>query len=228
MKQIFYTLLLLLFPVLLNGQSCDYYFNLDKGNKLIYHQLDKKDKLSSIMEYEFTSLEQGNDRSKAVMKTVVKDEKDELITEAEMELVCEDGIFYIDMKSYMSPEMMETYKDMDITMTGDKLGFPENMNTGDNLEDGTLNMLIKSSGIKIADVTITVSDRKVEAREDVTLPAGTFNCYKISSTTTTDMMFEIETRSVEWISPEIGLVKSVSYDKKDRKSGSTVLQEVSK
>lgn len=227
MKKFLYPLLLL-FPVLLNGQSCDYYFNLDQGNKLIYHQLDKKDKLSSIMEYEITSLEQGSDQSKAVMKTVVKDKKDELITEAEMELICEDGIFYIDMKSYLSPEMMESYKDMDITMKGDKLGIPENLSAGDELEDGSLNMLIKSSGIKIADITITVSDRKVEAREDVTVPAGTFNCNKISSTTTTDMMFEIETKSVEWVSPEIGMVKSESYDKKERKSGTTILQEIKK
>ncbi|NBC83091.1 MAG: hypothetical protein GVY19_06890 [Bacteroidetes bacterium] len=224
MKYIIFALLLV--PFLLKGQSCNYYFNLDKGDKLIYHHLDKKDKLSSVTAYEFVSKTQQNDKLQATLNTVIKDKKDKLITEAQMELTCEDGNLFVDMKSYINPEMMETYQEMDMTMTGDKLGFPGKMHVGDELNDGSIKITVQSGGMTMANITITITNRKVEAKEDIQTPAGTFSCYKISSTTKTDMMITMETKSVEWFAPEIGLVKSETYDKRGNKTATTLLQEV--
>jgi hypothetical protein len=80
----------------------------------------------------------------------------------------------------------------------------------------------------IMNMTINVSNRKVEAVENLTTPAGTFECYKISFDVATKMMINVKSKGVEWFAKGIGMVKNETYDSNGKLLGSNVLTSIKK
>jgi len=80
----------------------------------------------------------------------------------------------------------------------------------------------------VMNITIAITNRKVEAVENVTTPAGTFECYKISYDIDTKMMFTVKVKGVEWYAKNVGLVKSESYSTDGKLMGSNLLVGVKK
>lgn len=63
-------------------------------------------------------------------------------------------------------------------------------------------------------MSVSITNRNVEAVEDISTPAGTFKCCKISSVVKSDMGFiKVENQVTEWYSENIGMVKSVTQNK---------------
>jgi len=60
------------------------------------------------------------------------------------------------------------------------VSFPVNVKEGETLPDASYSMTMQSRG-KTIKVTSHVTQRKVEAKEQLTIQGGTFTCYKISS-----------------------------------------------
>jgi hypothetical protein len=89
-------------------------------------------------------------------------------------------------------------------------------------------MTISNQGVKMMTMTVVVTNRKVEAVENITVPAGTYECYKITYDIESKMMFKVQTKAVEWYSMNIGLVKSETYDQKGKLAGSSELKSCSK
>jgi hypothetical protein len=75
-------------------------------------------------------------------------------------------------------------------------------------------------------MVVKVYDRKVEAVEDVTTPAGTFSCYKLSYTVESKTMFTIIAKSTDWIAKRVGVVRSESFDKNGKLTGYMVLKSM--
>jgi hypothetical protein len=80
-------------------------------------------------------------------------------------------------------------------------------------------------------LSMTVTNRKVEAKETITVPAGTFECYKITGNThmetaTFGLKVPIEMKTIEYFAPGVGLVKSITYNKNDKLQGSTALSKI--
>ena len=75
-------------------------------------------------------------------------------------------------------------------------------------------------------IKMDIIDRKVEAMETITTPAGTFETYKITSKSIMknqmgiSMTFEFD--NVEWLAKEVGVVKSESF-RKGKSNGYTLL-----
>jgi hypothetical protein len=82
-------------------------------------------------------------------------------------------------------------------------------------------------GMKM-NMTVDITNRKVNAKESITTPAGTFNCYAISSNSETKMglkmMFEIK----EWVAEGMGVIKSETYNKNGKLMGYTELTSINK
>jgi hypothetical protein len=123
----------------------------------------------------------------------------------------------------MSQQSLESYKDMEMKIEGGNLEIPSTMKAGDMLNNGDMKMSFSSSGMTIMNMTINISNRKVDAVENLTTPAGTFECYKISFDAATKMMVNVKTRGVEWYSKGVGLVKSETYSTDGKLMGSNVL-----
>jgi hypothetical protein len=123
----------------------------------------------------------------------------------------------------MNQQSTDSYKDMEMTMEGGNLEMPWNLKAGDILKNGDLKMSFTSGGMTVMNMTISISNRKVEAVENITTPAGTFECFKISYDIATKMMINVKMKGVEWYAKKVGLVKSESYNNDGKLMGSTLL-----
>jgi hypothetical protein len=73
-----------------------------------------------------------------------------------------------------------------------------------------------------------ITNRKVEAIEEISVTGGSFKCYKFSGDINTVAMgIKVQAKSAEWFAKGIGTVKTESYDKKGSLTGRTELVEVS-
>jgi hypothetical protein len=208
------------------GQECSMYFPSKQGTVVEYTQYDAKNKVTGTTRSTILSKENIAGGVKVSYESESFDKKGASLYKGQFAVKCENGVFYIDMSTMVSPQTMSAYKDMTVEMKSDNLDFPSVLSAGQTLKDGTLNMDISNQGMKLMSMNTTIKNRKVEAVESVTTPAGTYECYKISSDIIMVMMFTIETKSVEWYAKNVGIVKSETYDKKGKIQGSMVLSSI--
>jgi hypothetical protein len=72
-----------------------------------------------------------------------------------------------------------------------------------------------------------IVDRKVEAAESMTTPAGTFDCMKLTQTEKMDMgMMKTTSSSKEWLAMGIGIVRQEHYNDKGELTGYMILTSV--
>ena len=213
----------LLMPVL-NAQDCRLFFPDRVGSVREMKFYDQKNKLSSISKQEIIDKKvSGNNVTVNVKSTNYTTDNQEINT-VELEFSCENGTFKFDMASLLDPKTMEAYKDMAVEITSDNILFPSNLKVGDSLPDGSLKMVVKSGEITIITINLSIFDRKVVAKEDVTTEAGTFPCYKLTYNTTSKFGFiTVNSSTVEWLAEGVGIVRNEQYNKKDKLSGYSVL-----
>jgi len=106
--------------------------------------------------------------------------------------------------------------------------FPSDLSVGDELPDASITVSIKSSGVNMFTMTVWITNRKVEAREEMTTPAGTFDCFKMSYDIETKMMVKVQSKAVQWFTEDVGMVKSESYNKNGKLVGYSLLTDLQK
>jgi hypothetical protein len=113
-------------------------------------------------------------------------------------------------------------------LEGGSLELPSSMKAGDLLKNGDMKISFSNNGMNVMSITIVVTNRKVEAIETVTTPAGTYECYKITYDLATKMMINVKTKAAEWYAKGVGLVKSETYSLDGKLMGSSVLNSIKK
>lgn len=223
MKRTLYILFVLLIAAVLampaEAQNCSDYMLLSNNAQYEILTYNNKDKLMSKATYLVTNVNRNNDRVEATVQTKVYDNKDKLSSEGEFTIGCDGGTISMDMRSMMNPDMMEAYKNMEVSMEGDKMLYPGNLQAGQKLEDGTMTITVKdnSSGQTMSTMTMKVLDRTVEGKESIKVPAGTFDSFKIKQNTEMEnramgmKMPGMRMQTVEYFVPKIGMVRSESY-----------------
>ncbi len=207
------------------AQDCIFYYPKTKGAVLEYKTYDKKNALTGISRHKVMDVTQSGNSISATVEIETFDKKEKSLGKSDINVKCENGVYYLDMKSFISPATLEGYKDMDVTFESDNLQLPANLNVGDMLKDASLKMTVSNAGMKIITITTTITNRKVEAKEKITTEAGTFDCYKISSLVTSKSFMTLKINSTEWYSKEVGLIKSESYTNGNL-SGRTILTSI--
>jgi hypothetical protein len=205
--------------------DCNPYFLLEEGRKWTSANYNAKDKYQGKQSYEVLSLEEESDgKLIANVMLISYDKKDKVVMEKEVEFSCKDGVVEIDMSKYIPEETIESFKSMDMEMEFEAITIPENLEVGQYLEDGGVKMTI--AGPMQMNMEIKIQDRKVMAKEEIQVPAGTYDTYKINSIIKLDMMMTRETKNVEWIAKNVGVVRSEQYDKNGKLNSYTVLIEI--
>ncbi|MEJ8801327.1 TapB family protein [Pontibacter sp. H249] len=223
MKKNLYLLLLLMSLVFLvapaKAQNCSDYMLFNNNAQYEILTYNGKDKLMSKATYQVSDVNKNNDKVEATIKTKVYDNKDKLSSEGEFTVGCDGGTVSMDMSSMMSSDMMEAYKNMEVTMEGDKMLYPSNLTAGQKLEDGVMTVTVKdkSSGQVMSTMVMKVMDRTVEGKESIKVPAGTYDSYKIKQSTEMEnramgiKMPGMRVQTIEYYVPNIGMVRSESY-----------------
>ena len=211
----------------LNAQSgCSKYYPFKEGTKAEITTYDKKGKKAAVIDYTVLNKTQTSKGEVATMQSTIKDEKGKVIAETEYDVTCDGSKIAIDYKSMVSPMMMEQFKNMDYDISGTDLEIPNNLSVGQTLPDAQMLMKISMSGINM-NMELNITNRKVIGKENVTTPAGTFDCYVLTSDTTTKMGVSQTSSGKQWIAEGVGMVKQEDYQK-GKVSSSSLLTAFSK
>ena len=206
------------------GQSaCKAYYPFEEGVKFEITNYSKKGKKEGFVNYEVTSI----DNNVATIKTIIFDDKGKEITTTSYQIMCEGNTISIDFKSMMNPDMFKQYKDMDMDITGTNVELPNDLQVGQSLKDANMNMAIDMGGMKM-NMSIDMLNRKVDKKESITTPAGTFDCFALSYDSEMKMGMKITFKIKEWIAEGVGVVKSESYNKNGKLMGYSELTSFKK
>ena len=211
----------------LRAQDCHDFFPQEEGTVLTYVSYDKKDKITGSSEMSFKDKKQTPDGMSVLFVSKFSDDKEEVLYESEIKVECKDGVLYFDAGKFLDPATMSAYETMEVEVTGDNLELPLNGPVGSRMEDGGVTAVVRSSGVKIVTVSVNISNRKIEAREKVETPAGNFDCIKYTYDALSKIGFiKVNMSAIEWYSPGLGTVRSESYNKNGKLTGTTVLESI--
>jgi hypothetical protein len=208
--------------------GCSIYYPLRKGTMLEYTSYNKKGKVEGSSISEVESVENTSAGITATIKATIKDDKGGELSASSYQVRCEDGTIILDASSMLDPAMQQNLSTMEVSIDGTELVLPGQLQVGQELPDASVNIKAASSGVNILNMTTTITNRKVLARESVTTPAGTFDCYKVSQDTNVKMLISKSFTSIDFYAEGVGVVRSESYDKKGNLDSYMVLTRFEK
>jgi len=219
----FVLILLLLFTTAISAQECPDYLYMTEGRTYTHQNLDKKGKHETTTRCTVNRVEKTDEGLESFVTIDVLDKKGKDLMRMEHTVRCDGKNLYFDVSNFISA-MQEAVGEMDISMNADFLAFPQNINVGDKLEEGTADVELGSSGMGIS---VRIYDREVLAKEDVTTPAGTFECYKIAYKLEYNMGFmSIYASAIEWWNEEYLIVKAETFKKNGKLVSSNILESI--
>lgn len=195
------------------AQDCDPFYMVEKGAVREMASYDKKNKLTGTTIQTVKDVKTIGNRTEWTIGAVSRDEKGKEISSGDLRMSCENRIFKMDMRNFIDDETMKSFEGMEVTLDATDLDYPSDLAVGQALKDGQISIKVASGGMTVMNMTIKVYDRKVVALEDMTTPAGTFSCYKLTSTIETKNVFSMVGKSVDWIAKNVGPVRSENLDK---------------
>ncbi|MBO4476469.1 MAG: hypothetical protein J5737_07095 [Bacteroidales bacterium] len=172
----------------------------DVGTVLGYEQTDADGKTSNTCRYVIT------DWSRKGGKTVISYDMYTMVSEKPIpcSIWAADGWFHMDAAGQMG-QMGE-----DLKLSGHAPVLPDNPQIGTKLKDCT---------VKIENLATTsdYTDIRFTKHEKLTTPAGTFDCWCLEYTNNTKMAFiKTVTTTEQWMAKDVGVVKTVTKDKKGK------------
>ena len=190
-----------------------------------------KDKVTGKSLSQILSVEDNGGVLTAHIKGTAFDKKGEEITSLNFEYICDNGVLKMDMDNFIPVDMFGSDTDIEFEMKGDYLELPKSLEIGQSLKDGMIEGKMTMEGNPaMANMALAVKifNRKVEGKEDITTPAGSFSCYKISyemesSTKVMGMNNKVNLKGIDYLSEGVGVIKTESYNKKGNLSSYSLL-----
>jgi len=209
-----------------SGQDCTIYSDYDEGTSTKMVHYDEKDKQTG---FTVTTVKERKSipGGTSLLFEQVYDNNDDYTFESEFEVQCVNGEVKVDMSKLVDPTMMTAYEDMEIDVVADDLSIPKNASPGDVLNDGAVIVTVDTgTPIKVS-ITVTLSNRKVESRETVVTPAGSFECLKITYDMLSQVGFvKVRSSSAEYYHKKHGVIKTESFNKRGKSTGYSVIEEI--
>ena len=223
MKILFVVALVVNVSMLL-AQDCNNYYYMQRNKTVEMSMYDKGGDETGKMVYSIGDVTNSNSFTVANVQSQILDKRGRTIAKGTGVMKCNGGVMMINMK--MNMPIPESDQSIQTNAKSDEffIEYPANMAKGDVLKEGNMNLEANNNGMPQS-ISIHTFDRKVEDKEKITTPAGTWDCYKISYKT--KMTIRIMGVGVpknldgtEWYAPGFGVVKTVS------KYGSTVITSI--
>ncbi|ABG60580.1 conserved hypothetical protein [Cytophaga hutchinsonii ATCC 33406] len=210
-------------------QQCEnVLYTFKEGATHEFSDYNKKGKQAGHTTFILSDISAGDSVLTGQLKKTSYDEKDKQLASADLTLKCRNGEALIDMESVVSEKQLESYRNGEFRIINqDLLLFPNVLEVGAKLNNGKLSAELDSDGTKVGKLLYEITERLVQAKESVTVPAGTFDCYKISTkvhsiTTIAGVNLNYDYVLIEWYAYGIGLVRSETYKKGTLETYSTL------
>lgn len=212
-KRVFAYAVLFLTAGAMTAQDCVSYFPSEVGTRVGYNYYSKPGKLDGSSTLLVTDRKTENGNLKLEIRSTVFNAREDTTISFDYAVWCDGENFFIDMKSLLGTLNLTELGDFKFTST--EMELPGKMAPGQQLKDASFTL--EMTGPIPVVITSDITNRKVDALEKVTTPAGTFDCARVSYDTFTKMAFiKTEGRTVEWYARDIGVVRSEYYDKKGK------------
>ncbi len=222
MKYLF-ALALLFTAAALHAQDCKNFYYM-QNNKIIEMSIyGKKGDVAGRNVYHVSNVKSSGGTVTSDVNSEMFDKKGKSIAKSTINFKCTGGVMMLDMKM-MVPQQQSQQFNTEAKADNVYIEYPTSMKPGDNLKDASMTMEMNNNGM-IQTLTMNVTNRKVEAKESVTTPAGTWQCFKISSKSKIHMKMgpigiPMNFDTTEWFAPGFGIVKTES------KQGGTMITSV--
>ncbi len=204
------------------------FFPTKAGTIQVYAQKNSKGKIESYSKQTVKDV-QGADNNMVISYVMEPLDKDQKSANPPVEIPCKitikDGVMILDMtEMFANMQKDQQVKDIaQMEITGVPMEIRSDLQPGQSLKDANMSMTM-NLGIMKMTTAMNFTEGKCLAIEDITVPAGTFKCHKITQKcTTTVMKRNIVSKTVSWYSVGIGTVKTESYDDKDKLQSNTEL-----
>lgn len=226
MEKIVLFLLIFIATTAINAQEI--FFPTSEGKILVYKMFDKKNKETGMLRYTIKEVNISGDNMDIIYLVESLDSKGKEEFKEEITLNKKGDVLYFDMSNFINKSAFQQDGEMPpgLEIKGNNLEVPINPQPGTTLPDANIEMAIKMGFVNMK-IATNIINRKVELIEDVTVPAGIFNCYKFTGDVTNTVMGKkISSTTAEWYTRGLGVVKSESYDKNGKLNSYMVLTEV--
>jgi len=231
MKRVFCSLLLATISINLYAQNCKGYYYLSNGSveMTIY---DKKGKESGKAVYNFSDVNNTGNTTSANFSVTISDEKGKTLSTSSGKYKCAGGVLYMDARVAFPQEQMAAYKDMEVRAPEVFIEYPATLSAGQSLSAVSIKMEMYNKGALHSTTSFDQSNRKVVAKETITTPAGTFECWKITydarlkaSIAPMNIGVPFNFKGTEWFAPHFGIVKTETHNKNGKLIGSTMISK---
>jgi hypothetical protein len=192
------------------GRGCSSFFWFKEGTAFSY---DVKDGSGKSIANTNTTIDKVHEEGGALIADYTTTFADDKKINASYR--CEGEKLYMNVKSLMGSL---NQNGMEMKVSDAYISFPWDMKPGDKLDDAVFEIKTKQNGKEFMNMKMVTSDRTVGAKEKITTPAGSWDCYSITeniTSTATMMGKEISKRtskSIQYFSPDAGLVKFETRD----------------
>jgi hypothetical protein len=192
------------------------FFSTKEGTVLVYKSFDKKDKLMNTLRYTIKHVVISGSNMDITYLCESDDPNDKQVFKDEITIHQKGDILYMDMSNFVNKAAFQKDGEIpsDIQITGNNMEVPVNPKVGVQLPDANVEMALKVGFISMK-MSALMTNRKVEAIENVTVKAGTFEAYKFTSDVNSSAMgFKATSSNITWYVKGVGMVKTESHDKK--------------
>jgi hypothetical protein len=209
---------------------------LKKGSSFEVTSYDAKERVTGRSLQTVADVKAVGASSTATLHQQHFDAKNKPLMEGDFTIECAGGVLRLDMRALagQQQQMLKGMENMAVELTGDQLEMPANVTIGQHLPDAklTLRATDKNSQMVMMSMQMQITNRIVEAKEQITTPAGSFNCIKVRylckmENTAMGIPMRFEIASLSWYTPQIGQIRSESY-RNDKLVGTTLLTKFSK
>lgn len=227
MKNLLFSISLSLLACTVNAQ-CNDFFPIRNGSEWTFENYNAKGKPTGRNHQNVTAFTPSGSGFTATINSIMYNEKGKELTKGDLLVSCKDGIITMDMRRFIPEEQYKAFGATEVKVESENLQFPAKLSAGQLLPDGEITITAVGSQIPMT-MHVTITERTVEAKETITTPAGTFECYKIKSKmhikNQVGIVMNFDFSAIEWLAPNGGMIKSESYNKNGKLVGSTLLIE---
>jgi hypothetical protein len=191
------------------------FFPYKEGTKLTYQTIDKKGKLSQEYTYTVKKLTGSGNHFTIVYAVEYFNDKGKKLYIDEISARQEGDKMYLDMSNFLNKSAFQQNGEIpaSIEITGNNMEIPLVPVPGTTLPDANVTMALKM-GILTLKMTVNVTNRKVEALENITVKAGNFSAFKLTGNVSGSILgIKVNNQSSDWYAYGVGLVKTESFKK---------------
>ena len=202
--------------------QCNQYYQIEDGTEWEIQNFNAKGKLTGTNKQKVTTFNKTSGGFEAIIHSVLVNDKGKQNMEGDLNFKCDGGTMYLDMRNFVSEDQMKAYKDFEMKIESENLEIPSTLTPGQTLKDASLLLTTVNAPFPMK-LKIFITDRKVEGKESITTPAGTFECIKVTAKMSIQSIINANFSTIEWIAPKVGVVKTESYNKSGKLVGYSLL-----